>query len=77
MVRPCPPSSCLDEGERTLAELEDEELMSAGMGRVVTTWVTTLEKNVSSLYYKRISLLGLYAGTVVCRAIRTEPRFFT
>lgn len=45
MVRPCPLSSCLDGGERT----EDEELMSAGMGRVVTTWVTTLEKNASSL----------------------------
>ena len=50
MVRPCPLSSCLDGGERTLVEPEDEELMSAGMGRVVTTWVTTLEKNASSLY---------------------------
>ena len=48
MVRPCPLSSCLDEGEWTPAELE-KELMSAGMVRVVTTWVTTLEKNVSSL----------------------------
>ena len=62
-MRPCPPSSCLDEGERIPAVFEEEELMSAGMGRVVTTWVTTLEKNVSSVYHEELVDLNFMPAT--------------
>ena len=38
----------LVDGDRNPVELEVDGFSLAGMGRMVTTWVTTLEKKVSS-----------------------------